>query len=140
MDKQVYYFKDGRDWDDLELTGIDLTKAIYNGQSVSITAIQVALYMGFSQIYLLGLDHNWICTQLHEQHFYAKQDSIIDRKYDVALRQTTNLRTTFEAHARLWAQYERLKAFAQSNNALICNATNGGLLDVFDRVKYESLV
>lgn len=42
-------------------------------------------------------------------------------------------------YGNLWSQYRRLKNYAQSQSLNIYNATKGGLLDVFDRVDYDSL-
>jgi hypothetical protein len=39
----------------------------------------------------------------------------------------------------LWNQYEMLNTIAQSKNIKIFNATKRSLLDVFDKVDYESL-
>ncbi|MGK0327336.1 MAG: hypothetical protein ACJAYY_000301 [Paraglaciecola sp.] len=50
--------------------GIDLTKSIYRFQNISILSIQIAIYMGFKEIYLVGLDHDWILRMFDKSHMH----------------------------------------------------------------------
>jgi hypothetical protein len=43
----------------------DLTQGIYSGYTVSYFALQVAIYMGFHEIFFLGLDLNHQADQTH---------------------------------------------------------------------------
>ena len=42
----------------------DITNGIYEGYTVSYMCLQLAIYMGFKEIYLLGIDHNYKVTLL----------------------------------------------------------------------------
>jgi hypothetical protein len=115
---------------------VDLCLPVLSPQSVTIMALQLAIFMGFSEIYLLGCDHNAILNYsggFSFKHFYPEQKSklITDRasKFKDSLITCTNL----------WEQYEMLNAIAQEKNIKIFNATKHSLLDVFDKVDYESL-
>jgi hypothetical protein len=139
-DRKVHYLFFGANWDDLLVKGIDATKALYPAQSVSVIAIQLALYMGFKEIYLLGLDHDWILRFVKRlpTHFYKPEDSILE-KSGLTDWDKTDWEEQFWCNWNLWRQYKKLKAFAQSKDIAIYNATAGGLLDVFERVDYNSL-
>lgn len=138
--RDLFYFCNAHNWELLDELGIDLTRTIYAGLNVAVTTIQLAIYMGFEQIYLLGLDHNWLFNKPEDGHFYAMDEGIIEKNYAIRYRQSRNMRSAFEGHARLWLQYEKLNILAEKENISIYNATRGGWLDVFKRVEYDSLV
>jgi hypothetical protein len=48
-------------------------------QSVTIMALEVALYMGFKNIYLLGCDHDWILHLDTSRHFYEENQHVFVR-------------------------------------------------------------
>jgi hypothetical protein len=101
-------------------------------------ALEVALYMGFKNIYLLGCDHDWILHLNTSAHFYEEsQHALVREGYDEWA--VSDLELTFECYVRLWQQYKALWQIARGKSIHIFNATAGGLLDVFPRVRYESL-
>lgn len=126
---------------------IDLTHGVPNFQSVSIMALEIAMYMGFSEIYLIGYDHDWILNNArNDYHCYDEEKKRIlhkDNSFAVNESDEVTGQCTFEenlkANLRLWAQYRSLKNMADFKGIKIYNATKGGLLDVFPRVEYEKL-
>lgn len=137
-DRQVHYLKFTGEWKDILLNGIDLTKPVPKGRSVPIMALFVALYMGFKQIFLMGCDHDWILHSESYSYFYKdNQDNQCPKGYNPLFG------TDFEAEARwniiLWQQYKMIRRITSKMACRIYNATDGGLLDVFPRVSYESL-
>ena len=121
-------------------SAIDFTGSIPSAMSVSQLCLMAAIYMGCSPIYLLGLDHDWLAHRNELQHFYqgyagleshpAVKPSLSDHSY----------RITMEAVLIVWKGYEVLKELAHRKGITILNATNGGFLDVFDRVDYRELI
>ena len=136
--KEMAYLYFGGRWDDIERTGIDLTRSVPGVQSVSVMALAVALYMGFKDIYLLGCDHDWVLHYNTSVHFYVEDESILATRpgYD---EWKEDLGATFESVARLWRRYRSIQGLAIDRDIDIFNATGGGLLDVFPRVRYDSL-
>jgi hypothetical protein len=128
----------GLDWKSDRKMVYDITQKIPGIQSVPIMAIMIAMYMGCSEIYLLGveLDELW-CGEY--KHFY---DNEIMRN-DVAVNQEgksiTPLIEMFKINYILWQQFDMLRCIAAANNIEILNATQGGALDVYRRVKVEDL-
>ncbi len=138
--REVYYLWFGANWKDISRKGVDATKMLYPGMSVSVIAIQLALYMGFAEIYLLGLDHDWILkfSERLPNHFYPPADCVLE-KSGLTYWDNFSWETEFRCLLQLWEQYRMLKTFAQNNGRTVYNATQGGLLDVFERVELHSI-
>jgi hypothetical protein len=102
-------------------------------------SIVTAMYLGCSPIYLLGLDHDWLSHRGIDRHFYAHQG--VEREsgglWDLESFPYLEL---MESTARAWRDYVWLKRIAVQSGVIICNATDGGFLDVFERAKYDDVV
>ncbi|MFM5960550.1 MAG: hypothetical protein ACKOQ2_25910, partial [Dolichospermum sp.] len=75
LGKELYYLQFGASNSEIISSGIDLTRATLPPQSVTIMALQIAVFMGFSQIYLLGFDHDSILNyggNFENKHFYPE--------------------------------------------------------------------
>ena len=121
----------------IRLKSVNITRPIPGVESVSLFGIALAMYMGCNPIYLIGMDHDFLAAREVSTHFYGTaivDDALLnfDRSvipYDKMLRDIL----------RFWGGYRNLKKLSDSKEIKIYNATHGGFLDVFDRVKYESL-
>lgn len=115
----------------------DISKNPFQIRTVVYIAIQLAIFMGFKKIYLLGCDHDYLndTSRVTNHHFYKEEDGISDVKH---LSSFTTERW-FEEYYFRWKQYRLMKEYAQTVNCQIFNATKGGMLDVFPRVELESL-
>jgi hypothetical protein len=100
-------------------------------QTTAILAVQVALYMGFKDIRLVGFDHDWLAAPDYSRHFYAdkkdEQDKLGTLSYLQILRYVT----------RMWEGYYALQRSAHAHGARILNMTRGSYLDVFERRELE---
>ena len=105
--------------------------------TVTFTCMQIAAYMGFSEIYLLGVDHNYqrtidingnvIVDPNAKDYFCEGYDS--DIKDIVVHDMGNNTRAYMDA-----------KAYCdETNKTTIYNATRGGKLEVFEIVEFDSL-
>jgi len=101
---------------------IDLTSFVPSVWSVSELCIMIAMYMGCSPIYLLGLDHDWLA---HRQEYADWQ------KY--------SYKFVIEFQHKLWCGYENLLELANRTGTQILNATEGSFLDVFPTASYDSI-
>ena len=43
---------------------------VLSANTVSIYALLASIYMGFDEIYLLGMDHNYMCKSEVDSRFY----------------------------------------------------------------------
>lgn len=96
---------------------------VYEGFTITCSLIQIAYYLGFREIYLLGCDCNYSSNH-NKNHFV--DHGVIDPTYK-------------ESKNRMIAGYEAAKAFADKHNLKIYNATRGGMLEVFERRSLDDL-
>jgi len=107
-------------------------------------ALILAIYIGCSEIYLLGTDHTVFSTdsgQYDYGHFYdGEVKESLGEKYAYWEQEAPDdMENEFEALAKLWRQYKYLRTVANKKNVTISNATGSGILDIFPRVEYKSL-
>jgi len=96
---------------------------VYDGHSVTYSMLQIAVYMGFKEIYLLGND----CSFLgNKRHF--KEHGIVDSK------------GLDGAQERLFISFNVAKQFADAHGIKIYNATRGGALEIFPRVDLDEVL
>jgi len=138
VNREVNFLNFGGSMDSIIHRGIDISRKIPGPQSVTIMALYVALYMGFKEIYLLGCDHDWILHLNQSSHFYSEGNHILNKSgYNEWF--VSDVDEYFRDYLELWRQYKIINHIAKKESIAIYNATNGGLLDVFPRIKYESL-
>ena len=105
----------------------DICKGVYSGRTVIYTCLQIACYLGFKEIYLLGTDHNYSGNQgdasnhFHKDYYKGKirPDKYVKEKAELA--------------------FEAAKNYADKHGIKIYNATRGGKLEIFERVKFDEL-
>lgn len=95
---------------------------VYDGYTTTFTIIQLAVYMGFKEIYLLGCDCNY---NGDKKHFINYESSNRSRPYDI--------------HEKMLAAYKKAKEYSDAHEIKIYNATRGGKLEVFERVDFDEL-
>lgn len=125
----------GKEWEKRP----DLTTVTPGMQTVVQLAIMVAMYMGCSPIYLLGLDHDWLSHGGNELHFYSEDEAENQPDGHVGEGYWTYL-TLMQAMTTMWEYYGMLDRVAQSEGIKIINCTRGGFLDVFKRQNYEKVL
>lgn len=112
----------------------DIIEGVYSSHTVTYDMIQIAAYMGFNEIYLLGVDCNR--SNHFYNHFYNSDD--LDKS------KLENL-TTFDDNGwnklyETWIKgYKKAEVFSEQKNFRIFNATRGGELEVFERVDFDNL-
>lgn len=104
----------------------DLTQDLTEGYTVVHHAIQIAYYMGFDKIYLIGIDIDFSNVQ---GHAYEEFDSEKERQISLSIKEE-NVMLKYIGYAA---------DFLQSNNRKIYNASPMGAVNCMPRVKYEDL-
>ena len=101
----------------------DAEKCIYDGYTITYSLIQLAVYMGFKEIYLLGNDCSYP-SDPKKQHFmdFGHYDS-----------------STLTARDRIIFAYEYAKKYLKDTDVKIINVTRGGALEVFPRVDFDTI-
>lgn len=114
----------------------DITRGIYNASTGMYTAAQLAAYMGFSDIYLIGVDHHFRVSQ-NEQGEIVVDETAKDyftEKYNPD-RDTLYIPNT----ERSTLTYLAMQQHCQARGIRVYNATRGGRLEVFPRVDFDTL-
>lgn len=105
--------------------------------TVTCTCMQIAVYMGFSEIYLLGVDHNFQKT-IDINGNIVIDNSVKDyfcEGYDNDIKEAV----VHDMGKNTRAYIDAKRYCDETNNATIYNATRGGKLEVFERVDFDSL-
>lgn len=110
-----------------EKTGIirfsdDCYKVVYDNYSIIFNLMQLAIYMGFSKIYLLGTDCDY---NQPKAHFI--DHGVVD---------------PFAAYAgeRLIYVHSKFNEFAQKHGVKVFNCTRGGMLEVYPRITLDEVI
>ena len=74
--EMVCYYKLGGNWLANGETTISLVGRLPAPQSVTVLALMVAMNLGFSRIYLVGCDHDWILHVGASRHFYKEEEHV----------------------------------------------------------------
>ena len=145
IDRDIFYCEFTQDLADLSENGIISDKALYSAQSISVMALQIALIMGFKKIYLVGLDHDWLIKAFKKESagFYDESKTVFGRNGYVENYGIKDYCLENELHSQyiLWKSYRLIKEYLAKlhPDVKIYYATKGGMLDVFEKVEYESL-
>ena len=114
-------------------SGIDISSSVYSSETVSLYALMVAIYMGFDEIYLLGMDHNYVLyDDVADMRMYARAIHQEKEKN----RTTVDYINEFKSLYEIFYKYNMLD---QLSDAKIYNASSGGILKLFPRVKFTNL-
>lgn len=111
-------------------------EVVYDGRTVLYDAIQWAVYMGFSEIYLLGVDCNYKIEALEDGTVIENnlEHSHFDANYGEGLDTIAS-----QVYA-MRAAYQKAKDICEPMGITIKNATRGGKLEIFERVSLEALI
>jgi hypothetical protein len=119
----------------------DLTKGIEVYYTVTYAMLQLAYYLGFEEVYLIGIDHNYIVDKTQHtkngnvftsvdkdpNHFHGDYFGKGYRWHDPRVD-------------RMEASYQVAKEFFEADGRKIYNSTAGGKLEVFPRIDFKELV
>ena len=137
----VHYFYFKKNLECIFNDGIDASSVLYGARGIPIMAIQIALYMGYKEIYLLGID--CCCDKdTGASHFYNPEQCTfrgIELKNEDILASMDRIEDEYRAYLGLMNEFRCLQSFAKSKNCMIYNASKGGVLDVFDRREFDLL-
>ena len=121
----------------------DISKCVYDGGTVTYVSLQCAVYMGFKEIILLGVDHSFAREQTKDgkmiinnkikNHFqnYQTDDFWGNGQKD---EEAVVFPLDFATDAFITARH-----YADEHGVRILNATRGGKLEVFERVNFDTL-
>lgn len=106
----------------------DFSTKNYNGATVTYTCIQLAVYMGFKNIILLGVDFNFKGNYMDPSNHFTPN-----------YFKTGDMFPGFFQKANYFA-YLAAKEYADNHGINIYNATRGGCLEVFERINMSDIL
>lgn len=100
----------------------DFSVGAYSAATIVYSILQLAVYMGCFEIYLLGVDFNYVYGGKNN-HFNSEN------------------KADFEDHCveEMLLAYHSARKYADTHGIKIFNATRGGKLEVFERVNFDLL-
>lgn len=102
----------------------DCYATVFDGFTITHSLLQIATYLGFDEIYLLGADCNYLGKSQHfieHGHMTQGQEAVT-------------------VTDRLISSYSEAKRYCDEHNIKIYNATRGGCLEIFPRVNLDEVV
>jgi hypothetical protein len=140
-DDQTIYLNFLRQYDGFPKFSDQFLRRVYWGGTVTFMNIQLAYYLGAKNIYLVGFDHNYARPTEKDQVRGAVITSAnnddanhFDPRYFGA-----GYRWHDPKVERMEEAYRIARQFLNERGVGIYNATDGGHLEVFPRVAYDSL-
>lgn len=115
----------------------DIPHGIFNAGTCMYTAAQLAIYMGFTEIYLIGVDHHFQISQNNKGEIIV-DNSVKDYFTDKYNEDKNNLYIPNTEKSTL--TYVAMKKNCDELGIKIYNATRGGKLEVFPRVSFDEII
>ena len=118
----------------------DASKVLFCGQSVTYINLQLAFFMGFTEVFLIGMDFEYVIPDSHGR----KGDFIYSTTDD-----PNHFHKEYFGKGKTWkdpklervaTNYRQAKLTYESVGRRIYNASIGGRLEIFERVDYERLL
>ena len=116
-------------------------RMVWVGGTVSYICMQLAFYMGFQEVYLLGFDHSYIIP--NDAKLNDQEKKITSSSDDPNHFNPGYFGKGYRWHdpnvERMEIAYLKAKENFESADRIIYNATVGGNLEVFPRIEYKDL-
>jgi hypothetical protein len=107
---------------------------IFDGSTVTFHMLQIAIYMGFKEIYLLGLDFNY-SLMLNDKGEIVQNENIKDYFSDQSATRNLNIPDIGGS----LENFQAIRKYADLTGIKVYNSTRGGKLEVFNRVNFDNI-
>ena len=106
----------------------DISRGVFEGYTVTYACLQIAVYMGFDEIYLLGVDFDYKPDVYSEQNHFPGYQSP---------SRPVRLNQVYPDLVAL--AYKKAELYSAEHGSKIYNATRGGKLEIFQRAEFDLL-
>jgi uncharacterized Rossmann fold enzyme len=139
---RVFYMRQGYSAIFSRRAPVDITRGIMVVPTVITQCLAVALYLGFSEIVLLGFDLDQVCriAQRDKVRFYGLSPVTANQAEISAEEQLGRTGEDWFNMWLIWKECNLLLDEAVRRGTRIVNATPGGMLNVFDRVPFDTVI
>ncbi len=132
----VFYNTLSFDYESEGKFSLDASRGLCGGASVTTEMLQLAYYMGFSEIYLIGVDFSYAITQKKDDRTYTYQGE--NNYFIPGYLKPGEVADMPNVNANLLA-FHAARTAVEGQGRIIKNATRGGKLEVFERVDLDEL-
>ena len=117
----------------------DMSEVLYCGQSVTYINLQIAYFLGFKEVYLIGMDFDYVIPDSHRRN----GDLILSTTDD-----PNHFHKDYFGAGKTWKDpkldrvamnYRQAKLAYEASGRNIYNATIGGKLEIFERRDYNTV-
>ena len=108
---------------------------VIEGLTITYSCMQLAAYMGFAEIYLLGIDHNY-SIEVDKNGKIIKQDTSVK---DYFAGSSVNKPGNPPQVVEMTYAYMSAEPYSREHGFRIFNATRGGKLEVFERRSFDEI-
>lgn len=115
----------------------DISRYLAQGFTVIYGAIQIAAYMGFKEIYLLGVDHNY--NIFRDSNGRVVRNENKSGNYAAGMTNYINHENLPRAEETTLA-FETAEKLSKKLGIKIYNCTRGGKLEAFERKDFDQVV
>ena len=119
-----------------------LLEDLYGGYTVIFAQLQLAYYMGFKTVYLIGMDHTWnlpagerekqgsevILVSQGEQNHFLPDYRLPGEKWSLPKPELQEI------------AFQIARKYYEDHGRCVYNATRGGRLEVFERVDLDQII
>lgn len=120
-----------------DYSSVRFVEDVENGLGASGTSlycmIQLAVYMGIKEIYLLGVDFSF------RREMRENGELRINNNINNHMNEMEQVETGLYYVDRIMRGWLKIKEYAESHGIKVYNATRGGKLQVFERVDFDSI-
>ncbi|MEE3466919.1 MAG: 6-hydroxymethylpterin diphosphokinase MptE-like protein [Eubacterium sp.] len=117
----------------------DISKIVYDMAMVTYINLQLACYMGIKEIYFLGVDYSYSIVSDSSGKVTRREGSDYNEILQTAAREVIWKNHYITREDRQLEGFFAAKKYADSHGIKIYNATRGGKLEVFERVKLDDI-
>ena len=126
-----------------EIKNIDLCKVIPSVNSVVQTAMMIAIYMGFAEIYMLGIDGTIIAVDIEERlenGFFDEEIHPYNESSMYVSRKKYTMRERLMEQYNVFAGFENIYKYAETRGVKIYNCSSRTLVDGIPHKKLEKVL
>jgi len=105
-----------------------------------LQALEIAIYLGFSPIYLHGIDLNEACINEYKHFFNSNLLPMKDPDIEKSDKSKRNQSTLFHATSLTYKEFEDIATYANNQNIDIINLNSKSMLKMFHYRDYNETV
>lgn len=130
-----WYYTSGGFGNYLKTPHIQIDRMVWSASTVSTYALMIAIYMGFSEIYLLGIDHNYICIKNEQDYRFYKSSP---HQKDEHKKTNFNNLEILRGSARVLEEKQWIYKYCSEVNIYNCSISS--LIDMFPKVDFNKII